>query len=275
LEPLDAHSISELAAGRSVIKGYMLDFIAHFQHSAQVGLPVFSLRGGPGFVYAASFDHKGRGTLRFAAVDASKFAGQHSAVPSASDTLADLRNAAAPLTRDQAWEKCQSPDPDERLNGCSVVIAARGYGSSKRLADALDGRCWALNDKGEFDRALADCNAAIAANSAYSYAYNNRGTALLGSGNVDEAIDAFTKAIELNPRFIFSRLARGRAFVIAGNKDKAREDFQSALILDPTNQPAKDALTELDADQNSPSASSAQSPRLPEANDVSDPEEIR
>lgn len=272
LEPLDSYSVSELAAGRRVTKGYMLDFIAHFQRSAQAGLPLYSLKGGPGFVYAASFDNKGRGTLRFAAVDASKFVGQHSGAP-ASDPLASS-HPPVPVTRDQAWKKCQSPDADERLNGCTVVIAAKGYGSSKRLADALDGRCWALNDKGEFDRALTDCNAAIAANPSYSYAYNNRGTALLGLGKVEEAISAFTKSIELSPRFIFSRLARGRAFVIFGHKDKARKDFEDALILEPTNQVAREALMELTADQNPPS-SAARPLMLPEASEVGREEEIR
>src|SRR5262249_55365045 len=39
--------------------------------SAQDGLPVFRIAGGAGFVWVAGFDHKGRGVLRFAAVDAS------------------------------------------------------------------------------------------------------------------------------------------------------------------------------------------------------------
>ena len=73
LEPLDADSVAELAAGRNVRRGYMIDFIANFGRSAQMGLPIYRLGGRAGFVYAASHDEKGRGRLRFFAVDVSAF----------------------------------------------------------------------------------------------------------------------------------------------------------------------------------------------------------
>ena len=49
----------------------MIDFIGNFSRSAQEGLPVYRLSGGAGFVWVASYDQKGRGILRFAAIDAS------------------------------------------------------------------------------------------------------------------------------------------------------------------------------------------------------------
>jgi hypothetical protein len=74
LEPLDAASISVLATGKSPGKGLLLDFIGNLRRSAQVGLPVYRLAGGPGFVWSASYGKKGGGALRSAAVDASAFA---------------------------------------------------------------------------------------------------------------------------------------------------------------------------------------------------------
>jgi hypothetical protein len=71
LEPLDEDSIRTLAQGRSPRKGLLIDFISDFTRSAQEGLPIYRILGGAGFVWAASFDQRGRGTLRFAAVDAS------------------------------------------------------------------------------------------------------------------------------------------------------------------------------------------------------------
>ena len=71
LEPLDANAISELAAGRSPRKGILLDFVRNFQQSVHQALPVYRLTGGAGFVWAASFDASGRGTLRFFAIDPS------------------------------------------------------------------------------------------------------------------------------------------------------------------------------------------------------------
>ena len=72
LEPLDNESLKNLAEGkRSTKKGYLIDFIGNFSRSAQEGLPVYRLSGGAGFVWVASYDQKGRGILRFAAIDAS------------------------------------------------------------------------------------------------------------------------------------------------------------------------------------------------------------
>jgi hypothetical protein len=75
LEPLDDHNIKALAEGRRpTTKGYFIDFIGDFNRSAKEGLPIYRLSGGPGFVWVASFDQKGRGTLRLTAVDASALA---------------------------------------------------------------------------------------------------------------------------------------------------------------------------------------------------------
>src|SRR5215469_6369602 len=77
LEPLDNDSIKALAKGRRPItKGYFVDFIGNFARSAKEGLPVYRLSGGAGFIWVASYDRKGRGTLRFLAVDASAISPQ-------------------------------------------------------------------------------------------------------------------------------------------------------------------------------------------------------
>ena len=69
LEQLD----QELADRKGLKKGLLIDFLGNFARSAKAGLPVYRIDGGPGFVWAASFDLKGRGILRSAAVDASRF----------------------------------------------------------------------------------------------------------------------------------------------------------------------------------------------------------
>jgi hypothetical protein len=73
LEPLDQESIKILAAGRSPKKGFLIDHLRNFARSAKEGLPIYRIDGGPGFIWAASFDNKGRGTLRLAAVEVSGF----------------------------------------------------------------------------------------------------------------------------------------------------------------------------------------------------------
>src|SRR2546427_7531022 len=75
LEPLDDDSIKALAEGRRpTANGYFVDFIGDFARSAKEGLPIYRLSGGAGFVWVASFNQKGRGTLRLTAVDASALA---------------------------------------------------------------------------------------------------------------------------------------------------------------------------------------------------------
>jgi hypothetical protein len=73
LEPLDSASITALGKGSSPRKGYLVDFIGNFARSAKEDLPIYGVSGGAGFIWVASYDQKGRGTLRFAAVNASAF----------------------------------------------------------------------------------------------------------------------------------------------------------------------------------------------------------
>jgi hypothetical protein len=73
LEQLDQESIKLLADRKGLKKGLLIDFLGNFVRSAKAGLPIYRIDGGPGFIWAASFDSKGHGVLRLGAVDASKF----------------------------------------------------------------------------------------------------------------------------------------------------------------------------------------------------------
>ncbi|MGM4907182.1 superinfection immunity protein [Tardiphaga sp. 866_E4_N2_1] len=97
LQPLDPKSMGELAAGRDVRAGLIVDHIGNFQRSARLGLPVYRLTGGAGYVWAASWDANGRGTLRFLTVDASQIspAPIASAAPPARQ-MPEASTAAAP-----------------------------------------------------------------------------------------------------------------------------------------------------------------------------------
>jgi outer membrane protein OmpA-like peptidoglycan-associated protein len=73
LEPLDKESLDKLAGGKSIKRGLLIDYIGDFLRSAREGLPIYRITGGAGFVWVASFDDTGKGTLRFCAVDASSY----------------------------------------------------------------------------------------------------------------------------------------------------------------------------------------------------------
>jgi hypothetical protein len=74
LEPLDRDSLQILGEGRSPKRGFLIDYLGDLGRSAREGLPVYRIARGVGFVWAASYDQKGRGTLRFTAVNATALA---------------------------------------------------------------------------------------------------------------------------------------------------------------------------------------------------------
>jgi len=112
LEPLDNESIKALAEGRRpTTKGYFIDFIGNFARSAKQGLPVYRLSGGAGFVWVASYGRKGRGTLRFLAVDTSAISPQLAATQAPTDPT-DQRPQGTPsiaplpsITADRAEQR--------------------------------------------------------------------------------------------------------------------------------------------------------------------------
>src|SRR5262249_13703199 len=81
LEPLDQQSMKILADGKGPRKGLLVDFLGNFARSAREGLPIYHIDGGPGFIWAASFDQKERGTLRLAAVKPSGFSPPSNSAP--------------------------------------------------------------------------------------------------------------------------------------------------------------------------------------------------
>ena len=71
LTELDADAISILASGESPRKGLLIDYLGNLRRSAQLGLPVYSLSGGAGYIWSASVDRNNRGHIRFLTVDPS------------------------------------------------------------------------------------------------------------------------------------------------------------------------------------------------------------
>jgi tetratricopeptide (TPR) repeat protein len=165
-----------------------------------------------------------------------------------------------------AWKACQSSDADERLRGCTAVINANGFGSQNRLADALDGRCWAYHVKEQFSFAIKDCKASIRIRPRHFYAFNNLGTAYAGLGEYENAVAAFNIAIELNPEFYWSRFNRAKALVALGEIDNAIKDYEYILNRNPANQDVKNRLHQLRIATQPPSPSPREQP--PSSNDA-------
>ena len=72
LDPLTAADVSLIASGGSPHKGFLVSFLGDLERSAKRGMPIYRLTGGPGFLWAATFNEQGRGVLRFLTIDPSR-----------------------------------------------------------------------------------------------------------------------------------------------------------------------------------------------------------
>jgi hypothetical protein len=73
LEPVSPDALTSLASGKDVTQGLMVDYLGDFTRSAKLGLPVYRIAGGAGYLWTASSDQKGRGHLRLLASNASAY----------------------------------------------------------------------------------------------------------------------------------------------------------------------------------------------------------
>jgi hypothetical protein len=143
LDPLDAASLAELAAGRSVRAGFLIDHIGNFQRSAQAGLPVYRLGRGAGYVWSGSWDQGGRGNLRFLAIDPSAIAREKRdriAVPAEPTTIAAER---------QRVEAGRPSQPD-------VALPPAVARSDRRRLSQIPESCEAAKQLGKGQMSLVD-----------------------------------------------------------------------------------------------------------------------
>jgi hypothetical protein len=136
LEPLDQESIKILAEGKNPKKGLLIDYLRDFTRSAKQGLPIYRIDGGPGFIWAASFDQKGRGTLRLGAVDVSGFASPSDSVP--------VAEIAAPTHQEELLPPAEvvataAPTPQGELPPPAAVVATAASTPQEGLAPPAAG----------------------------------------------------------------------------------------------------------------------------------------
>ncbi|WP_213736198.1 hypothetical protein [Bradyrhizobium sp. dw_411] len=60
VEPLAPSPVSELAANRDIRAGFLVSYLGSFRRTAQLGLPIYRLSGGPGFIWIASWGADGK-----------------------------------------------------------------------------------------------------------------------------------------------------------------------------------------------------------------------
>src|SRR5262245_21494549 len=108
--------------------------------------------------------------------------------------------AFGPARSASEWDRldCAGANPDRKMASCTRVLNDTGESQSNRTA-AYIYRGMAWRDQADFDRAIADFDAAIRLDPNSALAYAHRGTAWQNKGNYQRVIADLTEAIRLDP----------------------------------------------------------------------------
>ena len=83
LTPLDSATMDALRGGAPVHSGLLVGALGDLRASARLGLPVYRLGGGAGFIWSANYNSSGKGVLRITAVDPSAVSSHTAPQPAA------------------------------------------------------------------------------------------------------------------------------------------------------------------------------------------------
>ncbi len=119
----------------------------------------------------------------------------------------------------------------EALLDCTTAIELGG----PHLAGAHSLRASLYLAEKDFQRASADCDAAIRLDPDFAQAYNNRGLARQGLGDLSGAIDDFSAALEHHGQLSEAYNNRGALRMQLGQSQEALADLNEAVRLAPLN----------------------------------------
>jgi tetratricopeptide (TPR) repeat protein len=119
---------------------------------------------------------------------------------------------------------------DEAIRLYTRAIAS-GELSQEQLSEVYELRGFTWDDKGDYDKAIADYTKAIEIDPKNSYAYINRGVDWYDKGDYDRAIADYTRAIEIDPKNSDAYYNRSLAWDKKGDDDKAKDDYAKAIEL--------------------------------------------
>jgi tetratricopeptide (TPR) repeat protein len=133
-------------------------------------------------------------------------------------------------------ETCKTASGDAAIAACTRAIESKKYAKKKfkrTLSLLYTNRGVEYEIKKEFDKAIADGDAAIKVDPKNWAAYNNRGNAYAGKGDYDHAIADFDVAVKLNPKYAEAFYNRGLAKRKKGDATAADADIAQAKELQP------------------------------------------
>ena len=131
-------------------------------------------------------------------------------------------------------ERCVSitGNPDLAIHHCTRAIES-GKFSGEPLARLYFNRGVEWAAKGDFDRAIADYDAAIKLQPRSADTHFNRATAWASKGDPDRAIADYDAAIKLDPKEPAAYGGRAVEWAVKGDYARAIADYDAAIKLDP------------------------------------------
>ena len=131
-------------------------------------------------------------------------------------------------------ERCVSVtgNPDLAIQHCTRAIESQKF-SGELLARLYFNRGVEWAAKGDFDRAIADYDAAIKLQPRAADTFYNRGNAWANKGDPDRAIADYDTAIKLDPKEPAAYGGRAVEWAVKGDYARAIADYDAAINLDP------------------------------------------
>lgn len=131
-------------------------------------------------------------------------------------------------------ERCASiaDNADLAIQHCTRAIDSRQF-SGEPLARLHFNRGTKWAAKSDFNRAIADYDAAIKLQPRFVDAYYNRGNAWANQGDPDRAIADYGAAIKLDPKEAAAYGGRAVEWAVKGDYARAIGDYDAAIKLDP------------------------------------------
>ncbi len=130
--------------------------------------------------------------------------------------------------------------PENKPNGAGGSMT-----QAEKEALAHNGEAVGHLLKGDYDKAISECTAAIRLDPKNDQPYLNRGSAYLLIGENDKAIGDFDQAIRLNPKNAPPYSNRAHAYAAKGNYNEAIKGYQQAIKVEPENGDAYGYLADL------------------------------
>lgn len=148
--------------------------------------------------------------------------------------LASMLAGAVHAQANTDLEQCRSitNNPDLAIKLCTRALDSGKLAPRDRAQAHLNrGVEWA--NKNDYDRALADYDAALRIDPKLADAYHNRGSAWAHKGDPDRAIADFDASLRLNPKDAGVLHSRAVELTVKGDYARALADYDAVVRLDP------------------------------------------